>query len=215
MSCMPVIPIRVPPCMDDELQACTHACNFLDRLCTGGPTPTKTPVRPSVQTLPKNRNPNSMQDDTTTNLKLVGPESAASISRNLQNSSKLARPLNNTTGTNEVALWALQLYIVHFSKLPDSIQGAPGIHFSICLHPRDQHPVIYTMTVPGPLFILSPRGPFFSYSAQVRMLTLLNTRYMIFLFRYCSRRVFVFHVCRYLIIISQQSSFRYILNTGM
>jgi hypothetical protein len=114
-----------------------------------------------------------------------------------------------------VALWALQLYIVHFSKLPDSIQGALGIHFSIRLQPWDQHPVIYTMIVPGPLFILSPRGTFFSYFAQVRMLTLLNNRYMIFLFRYCSCRVFVFHVCRYLIIISQQSSFRYILNTGM
>jgi hypothetical protein len=57
-----------------------------------------------------------MQDDTTTNLKLVGPESTASISWNLQNSSKLACPLNNTTGTNEVALWALQLYIVHLAK---------------------------------------------------------------------------------------------------
>jgi hypothetical protein len=114
-----------------------------------------------------------------------------------------------------VALWALQLYIVHFSKLSDSIQGAPGIHFSIHLQPRDQHPVIYIMKIPMPLFILSPWGPLFSYFTQVRMLTLLNNRYMIFLFRYCSCWVSVFHVCRYLIIISQQSSFRYILNTRM
>jgi hypothetical protein len=144
---------------------------FLDRPCTGGPTPTKPPVRPSVQALPKNRNPNSMQEDTTTNLKLVDPDSTASISQNLPISSTIARPLNKTAGTNEVALWALQLYIVHFSKLPDSFLGAPGVLFSIRLQPRDQDPVTYTIPFPRPLSILSPRGALFSSNAQVRMLT--------------------------------------------
>jgi hypothetical protein len=164
-------PLGHPHAWMSALQACTCAREFLDRPCTGGPTPTKPPVRPSVQALPKNRNPNSMQEDTTTNLKLVDPESTASISQNLQISSKIARPLNKTTGTNEVALWALQLYIVHFSKLPDSILGAPGARFSIRLQPRDQDPVTYIIPFPGPFSILSPGGTFFSYYTQVRMLT--------------------------------------------
>jgi hypothetical protein len=48
-----------------------------------------------------------------------------------------------------------------FSKLPLTIPGAHGVHFSIRLQPRDQHPIIYITAVPGPLFILSPRGTFF------------------------------------------------------
>jgi hypothetical protein len=58
-------------------------------------------------------------------------------------------------------MWALQLYIGLFAKLPLTIPGAHGVHFSIRLQPRDQHPVIYITSVPGPLFILSPQGPFF------------------------------------------------------
>jgi hypothetical protein len=67
-------------------------------------------------------------------------------------------------------MWALQLYIGLSAKLPNTIPGAPGVHFSIRLQPRDQHPVIYIKTVPGPFFILSPRGTIFSYPVQVRML---------------------------------------------
>jgi hypothetical protein len=52
--------------------------------------------------------------------------------------------------------------------------------FSIRLQPRDQDPVTYIIPFPGPFSILSPRGTFFSYYAQVRMLTLLNNCYMIF-----------------------------------
>jgi hypothetical protein len=74
---------------------------------------------------------------------------------------KTARPVTIAAGTNEVAMWALQLYIGLFSKLPLTIPGAHGVHFSIHLQPRDQHPVIYITAVPGPLFILSPRGTFF------------------------------------------------------
>jgi hypothetical protein len=48
----------------------------------------------------------------TTNLALTDPESTGLISQNLQISSETSRPLTKTTGTNEVALWALQLYIV-------------------------------------------------------------------------------------------------------
>jgi hypothetical protein len=56
-----------------------------------------------------------------------------------------------------------------FSKLPLAIPGAHGVHFSIRLHPRDQHPVVYITAVPGPLFILSLRGTFFHTTGQVRM----------------------------------------------
>jgi hypothetical protein len=72
-----------------------------------------------------------------------------------------SRPITIAASTNEVAMWALQLYIGLFSKLPLTIPGAPGVHFSIRLQPRDQHPVIYITTVPGPLFILSPRDAIF------------------------------------------------------
>jgi hypothetical protein len=55
-----------------------------------------------------------------------------------------------------------------FVKLPLTILGARGVHFSIHLQPRDQHPVTYITAIPGPLFILSPRGTFFIHG-QVRM----------------------------------------------
>jgi hypothetical protein len=48
-----------------------------------------------------------------------------------------------------------------FSKLPLTIPGAHGVHFSNRLQPRDQHPATYITTVPGSLFILSPRASFF------------------------------------------------------
>jgi hypothetical protein len=58
-------------------------------------------------------------------------------------------------------MWALQLYIGFFAKLPLTIPGAHGVHFSNRLQPRDQRPAAYIMAVPGPLFILSPRGALF------------------------------------------------------
>ena len=113
-------------------------------------------------------------------------------------------------------MWALQLYIVLFSKLPLTIPGAPSIHFSIRLQPRDQHPVIYITTVLGPLFILSPWGAIFSYPDQVCMCIFTLIKYMLLysiIFRYCSRRVFGCHVCRYFVITHQHDPFRYIINT--
>ena len=47
-----------------------------------------------------------------------------------------------------------------FSKLPLTIPRAQGVHFLNRLQPRDQHLATYIMTVPGPLFILSPRDAF-------------------------------------------------------
>ena len=55
-----------------------------------------------------------------------------------------------------------------FAKLPLTIPEAHGIHFSNRLQPRDQRPVAYIMAVPGVLFILGPRGTFFSRHGQVR-----------------------------------------------
>jgi hypothetical protein len=78
-----------------------------------------------------------MQDDQTTNLILTDPQSDASCSPNRQNSSEIARPVTIAAGTNEVAMWSLQLYIGLFSKLPLTIPGAHGVHLSIHLQPRD------------------------------------------------------------------------------
>jgi hypothetical protein len=144
-----------------KIHPCTHARESFDRPCTRGPTLTKTPCTTPVQPCPKNKTLSPMQEDTTTNLKLVDPGMTTSITQNLQISSQIARPLTKTTGTNEVALWALQLYIVHFSKLPDSILGAPNVRFSICLQPWDQNPPTYTIIFPGPLSTPQPPGSIF------------------------------------------------------
>jgi hypothetical protein len=122
------------------------------------------------------------------------------------------------TSTNEVAMWALQLYIGLSAKLPNTIPGASGVHFLIRLHPWDLHPAIYIKTVPRPFFILSPQGTIFSYPIQVHMLMFKFIKYMLvcsILFRYCSCRVFGFHVCRYLVIIHQCNPFSSTINTGM
>jgi hypothetical protein len=48
-----------------------------------------------------------------------------------------------------------------FAKLPLTILGAQGVHFSNRIQPWDQHPVTYIKVVPGSLFILSPQGTLF------------------------------------------------------
>jgi hypothetical protein len=55
-----------------------------------------------------------------------------------------------------------------FAKLPLTIPGAHDVHFSNLFQQRDQRPAAYIMAVPGPLFILSPRGALFSHHGQVR-----------------------------------------------
>jgi hypothetical protein len=67
-------------------------------------------------TLPKIEILITMQEDMTTNLALANPRSASSNSQNLQISSQTSRQLTIAAGTNEVAMWALQLYIVPFAK---------------------------------------------------------------------------------------------------
>jgi hypothetical protein len=81
-------PYKHPHARLSNGQVRTCACILPDHLRTWGATPTQPPVRPSVQPLPKHGNPNSMQDDQTTNLNLPGPRSDASSSQNLQISSK-------------------------------------------------------------------------------------------------------------------------------
>ena len=76
-----------------------------------------------------------------------------------------------------------------FAKLPLTISGAQGVHFSNHLQPWDQHPVTYITTVPRSLFILSPWGAFFSYHDQVCMHIVTFIKYILIsliLFRYCS-----------------------------
>jgi hypothetical protein len=72
-----------------------------------------------------------MQEDGTTNLTLMTPRLFDLISRNRQIFSKCSRQITIATGTNEVALWDNQPYIVPFSKLPHSVIGALSLHFSI------------------------------------------------------------------------------------
>jgi hypothetical protein len=66
-------------------------------------------------------------------------------------------------------MWAPQLYIGVFSKLPLTIPGAHDVHFTNRLQPWDQHPATYIMTIHGPLFILGPWGAHFLSHGQVRM----------------------------------------------
>jgi hypothetical protein len=98
-----------------SVQACTHARLPLSRPRMWAhplpKKPPKTPVRPPVPTLPKNWKPIAMQDVQTTNLKLARRETDASCSRNHSISSGSALKLTVAAGTNEVAMWALQLYI--------------------------------------------------------------------------------------------------------
>jgi hypothetical protein len=113
-------PIWVPPCMAVPITTMhTQACeNPSIARALGGPPSQNPSIRPSIRTLPKIEILITMQEDTTTNLALTNPRSTGSISQNLQISSQTSRKLTMTAGTNEVALWALQLYIVPFAKLP-------------------------------------------------------------------------------------------------
>jgi hypothetical protein len=131
---------------------------------------------------------------------------------------KTSRQLTMAAGTNEVALWAPQLYIVPFSKLPRSVTGAQSLCFLIHLQPWDQDPPPTQSHSLGhhPYW---PRGSiFFShitsrYACSCSKLS--NNCHMFFIFRYCSRRVFSFNVCRYLVITTQRNPFRYMINTSM
>jgi hypothetical protein len=78
---------------------------------------------------------------------------------------KTSRQLTMKAGTNEVALWAPQLYIVPFAKLPCSITRAQRIHFLIHLQPQDQDPTTYTITFPESPSTLGPGGAFLSHYA--------------------------------------------------
>ena len=159
-----------------------------------------------------------MQDYQTTNLMLANHQSDASSSPNIQISSENCSSnhyCNRYKWGGNVGPTAIYR---PFAKLPLTIPGAHDVHFLSRLQPRDQHPVAYIIAVPGPLFILSPRGTLFSYYAQVRMRIVTLIKYMLIsliLFRYCSLWVFGFHVCRYLIIIYRHNPFRYILSTSM
>jgi hypothetical protein len=66
-----------------------------------------------------------------------------------------------------------------FTKLPLTIPGAQGVHFSNRLQPRDQHPATYIIAIPGSLFIPSSRGAFFSYHGQLRTRIVTFIKYML------------------------------------
>jgi hypothetical protein len=159
-----------------------------------------------------------MQDVQTTNLNLARRETDAWCSQNHSISSGSALELTVAAGTNEVAMWALQLYIALLTKLPLTIPGAQSVRFSNRLQPRDQRPVTYISAVPGSLFTMSPRGAFFPHHGQVRTRIVTFVKYKLIpliLFRYCSLWVFGCYVCRYLLIGHRHHPFRYKFSTGM
>jgi hypothetical protein len=155
-------PFEHPYVWLSQLQPHTHACESFNLPCTGGPTLTKSLIHSSVHPLLEKEILTTMQEDPTTKLTLVDPESAGSISQNLQISPQNSRPLTLAAGTNEMEIWALQLYIVPLPKLPRSFSRASCIRFSIRLWPQDQDPTTYSLIVPEPPSILIPRGAFFS-----------------------------------------------------
>jgi hypothetical protein len=153
-----------------------------------------------------------MQDDQTTNLTLARRRSDTSYSWNHSISSELARKLTVATCTNEVAMWALPLYIGLFPNFHSPFQEPTASIFRTVFS--------HGISVPPPTSWLSlghfssraPGAPLFHIMA--RYARALSHLFGI-LFRYCSLWVFGCSVCRYLIIISSHHSFRYMLSTGM
>ena len=94
-------------------RALTRAFHRIARACgpTLYPKTPKTLLHPPYLPCPKNLKPIAMQDVQTTNLKLARREMDASCSQNHSISSGSALELTVAAGTNEVAIWALQLYI--------------------------------------------------------------------------------------------------------
>jgi hypothetical protein len=83
-----------------------------------------------------------MQEDLTTNLTLMDPKSAGSISQNIQISPQNSRPVTLAASTNEVAIWALQLYIVPFAKTSILHSGSferPFYDLSSAMRPGSHH----------------------------------------------------------------------------
>jgi hypothetical protein len=66
-----------------------------------------------------------------------------------------------TAGTNEVAMWALQLYITPFAKIPHAITGSQGLYLLIYSHQQDQDPATHTVTFPESPSIPGPWGCIF------------------------------------------------------
>jgi hypothetical protein len=108
-------------------------------------------------------------------------------------------------GTNEVALWAHQSYIVPFSKLPHAITGTQSLCFPIHSQTWDHGISIYIVTFPRLSYEVGPGENFshviFRYACVCSKLS--DSCYMFFIIIYCSRRVFGFYVCRYLIIANE------------
>jgi hypothetical protein len=113
--CAPVFPTHARSCAFIQGTGARERAPFPESPAHSGPPPsqkpTKSPLRPPVPTLPKNLKPITMQDVQTTNLTLAHRETDASCSRNRSISSGSALELTVAAGTNEVAMWALQLYI--------------------------------------------------------------------------------------------------------
>jgi hypothetical protein len=151
-----VFPTQVPPCVNFQIIV-MHSCVWIIRaLAHWGPHPHIILLYDHLYNLAPKKILLIMQEVMTTNLALSNPGSIGLIFHNLQISPQTSRQSTMTTGTNEVAMWVLHLYIVPFSQLPYSILRDPSVCFPIHLQPWDQDPATYTVTFPRPLSILDP-----------------------------------------------------------
>jgi hypothetical protein len=197
---MPVFPSPTPTCTvvssttthyawEKELYPCTYVQVFLLFPCTGGPLPKKSTLYDPPYT-PYLHSTNFTQCRRIGPLTCLSPLPDRSTHTPVISKSPQNTLVNSATmiGTNEVALWAHQPYIVPFSKLPHSVTGAQSLHFPIRSQPQDPGPTIYTFTFPGSSSELGPRGSIFLTSrsgthAHVQILS--NSCYMFFIIRYC------------------------------
>jgi hypothetical protein len=159
-----------------------------------------------------------MQDVQTTNLNLARRETDAWCSQNRSISSRSALEFTVAAGTNEVAMWALQLYIGFLPNFHSPFrEPTASIFRTVFSHGISVPPPTSWLSLghllPGALGV-----PFFSHHDQVRMHIVTFVKYKLIpliLFRYCSLWVFGCYVCRYLLIGHRHHPFRYIFSTGM
>jgi len=122
-------------------------------------------------------------------------------------------------GTNEVAMWALQLYIGFFPNFHSPFREPTTSIFRTVFSHGISVPLPTSWLSLGYFSSWAPEAPFFFHVMARYALALshfLNTSsYLLILFRYWSLWVFGRYVCRYMIIAHRHHPFRYIFSTGM
>ena len=131
---------------------------------------------------------------------------------------KSTRLVTVVAGTNEVAMWVLQLYIGLFPNFHSPFREPKVSVFQTVFSHEISVPSPTSQQSLGCFSSWAPRVPFFSFHGQVRTHIVTFIKYMLIssiLFRYCLLWVFGCYVCRYLPITHQHHPFRYKFSTGM